>query len=87
MGHREARFYAELAPSVALRVPEAPWPRTTTTALFALFLEDLGTRLHGLRRDLGDHPRLGRRRVEELADLHARFDDPARAPPRRPGCP
>jgi hypothetical protein len=30
MGHREARFYAELAPSLATRVPDATSPAPTT---------------------------------------------------------
>ena len=41
MGHREARFYAELAPSVAMRVPVAHVARTDDEGRFALLLEDL----------------------------------------------
>ncbi|HLM17288.1 MAG TPA: hypothetical protein VK549_05665, partial [Acidimicrobiia bacterium] len=43
MGHREARFYAELAPSIAMRVPEAHVARTADDGRFALLLEDLVT--------------------------------------------
>ncbi len=43
MGHREARFYAELAPSIALRVPHPHVARTDDDGHFALLLEDLVT--------------------------------------------
>ena len=54
MGHREARFYAELAPSIAMRVPEAHVARTDDDGRFVLLLEDLVTTgCDGLGRHLG----------------------------------
>src|SRR5215213_721154 len=41
MGQREARFYAELAPSVDMRVPDAHVARTDEDGMFAILLEDL----------------------------------------------
>ena len=38
MGQREARFYAELAPSIAMRVPEAHVARTDDDGRFAHLL-------------------------------------------------
>ena len=79
MGHREARFYAELAPATALRIPEAHVARTDGTGMFALLLEDLvaggcdvsdGT--WGIPADAAAGA------VEDLAALHIRFDDPTR---------
>jgi aminoglycoside phosphotransferase (APT) family kinase protein len=79
MGHREARFYAELASSIGMRVPEAHVARTDDDGHFALLLEDLvatgcsvsdGT--WGIPLDAAAGA------IEDLAALHVRFDDPAR---------
>lgn len=79
MGHREARFYAELAPSLATRVPEAHVARTDDDGRFVLLLEDLVTAgcevsdgTWGIPVDSAAGA------VEDLAALHVRFDDPAR---------
>ena len=47
MGHREARFYAELAPSIAMRVPDAHVARTDDGR--PLRPPPRGSRDHGLR--------------------------------------
>ena len=79
MGQRESRFYAELAPSVAMRVPEAHVALTDDDGMFALLLEDLV--LSGC--DVSDGtwgipPDAAAGAVEDLASLHLRFEDPAR---------
>jgi aminoglycoside phosphotransferase (APT) family kinase protein len=78
MGEREARFYADVAPSVELRVPETYWAVADDDGSFALVLEDLvaagcafsnGT--WGVTADAASAA------LEEMARFHARFEDPA----------
>ena len=78
MGEREARFYADVAPSVDLRVPQTYWAAGADDGSFALVLEDLvaagcdfsnGT--WGVTADAASGA------LEDLARLHARFEDPA----------
>jgi hypothetical protein len=79
MGHREARFYAELAPSVAMRVPEAHVARTDDDGLFAILLEDLvqtGCQVSDGTWGIPVDSVAGA--IEDLAALHFRFEDPAR---------
>ena len=79
MGHREARFYAELAPSIAMRVPEAHVARTDDAGMFALLLEDLvttGCEVSDGTWGIPVDSVAGA--IEDLAALHVRFDDPAR---------
>jgi len=79
MGHREARFYAELAPSVAMRVPEVHVARTDDTGMFALLLEDLVTTGCDVSDGTWGIPVDSvAGAIEDLAALHVRFDDPAR---------
>jgi aminoglycoside phosphotransferase (APT) family kinase protein len=79
MGHREARFYAELAPSVAMRVPAAHVARTDDDGHFALFLEDLGTTGCAVSDGTWGIPvDAAAGAIEDLAALHVRFDDPGR---------
>ena len=79
MGHREARFYAELAPSVAMRVPEAHLARADDTGMFALLLEDLLTTGCDVSDGTWGIPVDSvAGAIEDLAALHVRFDDPAR---------
>lgn len=79
MGQREARFYAELAPLLDIRVPAVHAALTDDSGLFAIFLEDLvetGCRVSdgtwGISADAA------RRLIGELAAMHIRFEDPAR---------
>ena len=79
MGHREARFYAQLAPSVAMRVPAAHVARTDDDGHFALLLEDLVTTGCDVSDGTWGIPvDSAAGAIEDLAALHVRFDDPAR---------
>jgi aminoglycoside/choline kinase family phosphotransferase len=79
MGHREARFYAELAPSIAMRVPEAHVARTDDDGQFVLLLEDLVTTGGEVSDGTWGIPVDSvAGAIEDLAALHIRFDDPAR---------
>jgi Ecdysteroid kinase-like family len=78
MGEREARFYADVAPSVELRVPQTYFAASADDGSFILLLEDLvaagcafsnGT--WGVRADAAAGA------LEDLARFHARFEDPA----------
>jgi len=74
LGIAEARFYAELARDVPVRVPEVHCSEWSPDGAFVMVLEDL--RASGCRfprprdDDIGDT--IGRI-VEELATLHARY--------------
>ena len=79
MGQREARFYAELAPSIAMRVPETHVALTDDDGMFAILLEDLVTSgcevsdgTWGIPADAAAGA------IEDLAVLPLRFEDPAR---------
>lgn len=80
MGLREARFYAELAPKLSLRVPEAQvvrW-RDDEEGAFVLLLEDLAA--SGCTVSTGPEspsPDAAARALEDLAGMHVRFEDPA----------
>jgi hypothetical protein len=79
MGQREARFYASLAPSVGMRVPEAHVARTDDDGLFALLLEDLVvTGCEVSDGTWGISPDGAAGALEDLARLHLRFEDPGR---------
>jgi Phosphotransferase enzyme family len=79
MGQREARFYADLAPSVAMRVPEAHVAATDDSGLFALLLEDLTvTGCDVSDGTWGIPPDAAAGALEDLAKLHLRFEDPSR---------
>jgi hypothetical protein len=78
MGAREAQFYADVAPSVDLRVPHAYLAATADDGSFALLLEDLAAGgcafsdgAWGVTADAAAGA------LEDLARFHARFDDPA----------
>lgn len=77
MGEREARFYADVAPSVGLRVPRAHYAAFADDGNFALLLEDLAAGgcafsngAWGVTADAAAGA------LEELARFHARFEDP-----------
>ena len=76
MGEREARFYADVAPLLALRVPTAHYVHTGDDGSFVLLLEDLtasGCSISdGTWAVPGD---LAAGALEELAEMHARFED------------
>ena len=78
MGEREARFYADVAPSVDLRVPRAYHAATADDGSFVLLLEDLAAGgcefsdgAWGVKADAAATA------LEELARFHTRFQDPA----------
>ena len=79
MGRREERFYAELAPSVRLRVPRCYASAfDPATCDFVIVLEDIvagGCTISD--GTVGVSPDSAAVALEELAHLHARFDDPA----------
>jgi len=79
MGQREARFYAELAPSVRMRVPDAHVALTDDDGMFAILLEDLvssGCEVSDGSWAIPADAAAGA--LEDLARLHIRFADPAR---------
>ncbi len=79
MGTREARFYAELAATLALRVPRAYCARHGRGGAFVLLLEDLvasGCTVSAGPR--GVAPDAAAVALAQLAELHVRFEDPAR---------
>ena len=78
MGEREAQFYADVAPSVQLRVPRAYWTATADDGSFILLLEDLaaaGCAFSDGGWGVTADDAAGA--LEELAGFHARFQDPA----------
>jgi hypothetical protein len=80
MGPREARFYAELAPTLPFRVPDVSVAlHDARDNSFLLVMEDLV--LGGCTVSDGTWgvaPDSAARALAELAGLHARFEDPAR---------
>jgi aminoglycoside phosphotransferase (APT) family kinase protein len=80
MGIREARFYAELAPKLSLRVPRAHVVRyeDDEVGAFVLLLEDLVE--SGCTVSTGPEspsPDAAAKALEDLAGMHVRFEDPA----------
>ena len=80
MGLREARFYRDLAPLLSLRMLQVHVAlHDEDDGSFLLLLEDLSstgcTVSDGIR---SVEPDAAARALEELADLHVRFEDPAR---------
>lgn len=80
MGLREARFYREIAPSLKLRTPRAYHADIDETdGSFVLLLEDLAARgcalSDGSWSVSGD---LAAQALEDLADMHVRFEDSTR---------
>ena len=80
MGPLESRFYARLAPQIAMRVPRVHAARhQRETGGFALLLEELAA--SGCTVSDGTHsvsPDAAARALEDLAGLHLRFENPAR---------
>jgi hypothetical protein len=80
MGRREARFYAHLAPTITMRVPDPYFSQDDEAdGSFLLLLEDLTTTgctvPDGTR---GVSPDAAARALEDLCALHVRFEDPGR---------
>jgi aminoglycoside phosphotransferase (APT) family kinase protein len=78
MGRREALFYSALAPSVKTRVPAVYAAEVGEDGGFVLLLEDLVTS-ECLVSDgtWAVSPDAAAGALEDLADLHVRFEDPA----------
>ena len=77
MGEREVKFYEQLAPSLAMRVPEALVAKVQTDGTFILLLEDLdasGCVISDGR--IGVSPDSAFVALEDLAMLHLRYRDP-----------
>ena len=79
MGLREAKFYADLAPKLALRVPMAHVVRYEEDegGAFILLLEDLNE--SGCTVSTGPEsptPDAAAKALEDLAAMHVRFEDP-----------
>jgi hypothetical protein len=78
MGEREAQFYADVAPSVELRVPRAYWAASADDGTFALLLEDLAAAGCAFSDgSWGVDGDAAARALEDLARFHGRFHDPA----------
>jgi aminoglycoside phosphotransferase (APT) family kinase protein len=79
MGLREAQFYASLAPTISMRVPVAHVARfDESDGTFVLLLEDLDA--SGCTVSSGPEGvpvDSAARALEELADMHLRYRDPA----------
>ncbi len=78
MGAREANFYTHVAPAISMRVPDAYVATTGDDGSYLLLLEDLAT--DGIRISDGTWAvpgELAGRALEELAELHVAFEDPA----------
>jgi hypothetical protein len=78
MGEREAQFYADVAPSVDLRVPHAYFAGTDDGGGFALLLEDLAASACSFSDgSWGVTADDAAGALEELARFHGRFSDTA----------
>lgn len=85
MGVREARFYAELAPSLDMRIPISSFAASDDDGGFLLLLEDLSASnclisdgTWGISADLAASA------LTDLAGLHVRFEDADRLAAVRP---
>ena len=79
MGPREARFYADLAPHLAFRVPAVYAAAADDDGSFVLCLEDLAvTGCTVSDGTVGVSAEGAATALTELAGLHARYEDPAR---------
>jgi hypothetical protein len=77
MGEREVRFYADVAPSLELRVPRSYYAATADDGDFVMILEDLGAAGCSFSDGAwGVTASAAAGALEELARFHARFEDP-----------
>ena len=85
MGHREVLFYANLAPKLSLRVPETYAAITDDDGDFALLLEDLtATDCEVSDGTWAIAPDAAAGALEDLAEMHVRFEAPARCAAEAP---
>jgi len=78
MGRREAEFYADVAPSVDLRVPRSYYAASADDGGFVLLLEDLAAAGSAFSDGgWGVSADAAAGALEELARFHARFADPS----------
>jgi aminoglycoside phosphotransferase (APT) family kinase protein len=89
MGRREALFYATLASTLSLRVPDAYVAHhDDRDGSFLLLLEDLVTTGCAVSDGTwGIAPDAAATALDELAELHVRFEDPARRAEQAPWVP
>jgi len=80
MGTREVEFYAGVAPALStMRVPGCAFAERREDGSFLMLLEDLSARGAAISDGSWAVPgKLARAAVADLADLHVRFEDPAR---------
>jgi hypothetical protein len=79
MGAREVHFYSEVAPSLSLRVPACSYAAAGADGSFLMLLEDLTARGAAISDGSWAVPgRLAGAALAELAELHVRYEDPAR---------
>ncbi len=85
MGRREALFYADLAPTLSLRVPATHAAVTDDEGAFALLLEDLtATGCEVSDGTWGITPDGAGGALQDLAEMHVRFEDPKRRAAQAP---
>jgi len=78
MGEREVQFYADVAPSVDLRVPRSYCAATADDGSFVILLEDLAAAGCAFSDgEWGVTADSAAGALEDLARFHARFQDPA----------
>src|SRR5262245_17681770 len=89
MGRREALFYARLAPKLSMRVPTAYFAHhDERDGSFLLLIEVLLTSGCTVSDGTtGVSPTAAARALEDLAELHLRFEDPARRRSEAPWVP
>ncbi len=79
MGNREVNFYAGDTPSLSMRVPACEFASADADGAFLLLLEDLAARGAQISDGSWAVPgKFARAAVADLADLHVRYEDPAR---------
>ena len=88
MGAREARFYADLAPSIEMRVPTSYFAASDDDGAFLLLLEDLNASGCSISDGTWGIPAdLARGALADLARLHVWFEDDDRLAALRPWLP
>jgi len=79
MGVREVEFYAGVAPALSMRRPDCHLAARDDDGSFLLLLEDLAARGYRISDGSWAVPgKLAGDAVADLAELHVRFEDPAR---------
>ena len=79
MGTREVEFYAGVAPSLSMRMPACYVAAADADGSFLLLLEDLAAQGSLISDGSWAVPgKVARAAVAEMAELHVRFEDPAR---------